>query len=454
MFENLSERLTRTLKTLRGQGRLTDANIQEALREVRMALLEADVALPVVQAFIAHVRERAIGKEVASSLSPGQAFIKIVNEELIRVLGGENAEINLRTRPPAVIMMAGLQGAGKTTSAAKLAKHLRERHKKRVLLVSCDVYRPAAIEQLQTLSAQVKAEFYPSDAGQVPAEIAREAVAHAKRKYLDVVIVDTAGRLHVDEAMMREVRQIHETVSPIETMFVVDSMTGQDAANIAKAFDDALALTGVVLTKADGDARGGAALSIRHITGKPIKFMGVGEKADALEPFYPDRVASRILGMGDMLSLIDEAERKLDKSKAERFARKVQKGAGMSLEDYREQLQQMMDMGGVGSILEKLPGAANLPPEAKSQIDDRQIRRMIALINSMTSDERRRPEIIKASRKQRIARGAGQDVQDLNRLMKQFQQTQKMMKRFGKGKLRGMANMLRGPGGIPPGLGR
>ena len=454
MFENLSERLTRTLKTLRGQGRLTESNIQDALREVRMALLEADVALPVVQEFIAHVRERAIGREVASSLSPGQAFIKIVNDELVRVLGGENAALNLRTRPPAVIMMAGLQGAGKTTSAAKLAKHLRERHKKRVLLVSCDVYRPAAIEQLQTLSGQVKAEFYPSDAGQVPARIATEAVAHAKRKYLDVVIVDTAGRLHVDEPMMQEARQIHEAVSPIETLFVVDSMTGQDAANTAKAFDDALPLTGVVLTKADGDARGGAALSIRHITGKPIKFMGMGEKTDALEPFHPDRVASRILGMGDMLSLIDEAERKLDKSKAERFARKVHKGTGMSLEDYREQLQQMMEMGGVGSILEKLPGAGNLPPEAKTQIDDRQIRRMIALINSMTPAERRRPEIIKASRKQRIAKGAGQDVQDLNRLMKQFQQTQKMMKRFGKGKLRGMANMLRGPGGIPPGLGR
>ncbi len=448
MFDNLSERLNKALKNLRGQGRLTEENIQEALRDVRMALLEADVALPVVKEFTAQVRERAIGAEVNTSLTPGQAFIKIVSDELVRVLGGDTAELNLRARPPVVIMLAGLQGSGKTTSAAKLARFLRERQKKRVLLVSCDIYRPAAIEQLRTLAEQVKADFYPSRIDQDPAQIAKDAWNHARLHYLDVVIVDTAGRLHVDQEMMDEAKRIHAAVSPMETLFVVDSMTGQDAANTAKAFNEALPLTGVILTKADGDARGGAALSIRLITGKPIKFMGMGEKPDALEPFHPDRIASRILGMGDVLTLVEEADRKLDKSKAEQLARKLQKGKGLSLEDYREQLQQMLNLGGIQSILEKMPGMANLPQAAREQVDDKLVRRMIAIINSMTPDERRHPEIIKSSRKKRIANGSGQDVQDVNRLLKQFQQTQDVMKRFSK--KGAMANLLRGrmPGGL------
>jgi signal recognition particle subunit SRP54 len=448
MFDNLSERLNKALKNLRGQGRLTEENIQEALRDVRMALLEADVALPVVKEFTAHVRERAIGAEVNTSLTPGQTFIKIVSDELVRVLGGDTAELNLRARPPVVIMLAGLQGSGKTTSAAKLARFLRERMKKRVLLVSCDIYRPAAIEQLRTLAGQVKADFYPSRIDQDPAQIAKDAWNHARLHYLDVLIVDTAGRLHVDQEMMDEAKRIHAAVSPMETLFVVDSMTGQDAANTAQAFNEALPLTGVILTKADGDARGGAALSIRLITGKPIKFMGMGEKPDALEPFHPDRIASRILGMGDVLTLVEEADRKLDKSKAEQLARKLQKGKGLTLEDYREQLQQMLNLGGIKNILEKMPGMSNLPQAAREQVDDKLVRRMIAIINSMTIDERRHPEIIKSSRKKRIADGCGQDVQDVNRLLKQFQQTQEVMKRFSK--KGAMANLLRGrmPGGL------
>lgn len=448
MFDNLSERLNKALKNLRGQGRLTEENIQEALRDVRMALLEADVALPVVKEFTTQVRERAIGAEVNTSLTPGQAFIKIVSDELVRVLGGDTAELNLRARPPVVIMLAGLQGSGKTTSAAKLARFLRERQKKRVLLVSCDIYRPAAIEQLRTLAEQVKADFYPSRTDQEPAQIAKDAWNYARLHYLDVLIVDTAGRLHVDQEMMDEAKRIHAAVSPMETLFVVDSMTGQDAANTAKAFNEALPLTGVILTKADGDARGGAALSIRLITGKPIKFMGMGEKPDALEPFHPDRIASRILGMGDVLTLVEEADRKLDKSKAEQLARKLQKGKGLTLEDYREQLQQMLNLGGIKNILEKMPGMSNLPQTAREQVDDKLVRRMIAIINSMTPDERRHPEIIKSSRKKRIADGCGQDVQDVNRLLKQFQQTQEVMKRFSK--KGAMANLLRGrmPGGF------
>jgi len=449
MFENLTERLNRTLMQLRGQARLTEENIQQALREVRAALLDADVALPVVKSFIDQVRERAVGREVSTSLSPGQVLIKVVNEELIRVLGEQTAELKFNHRPPVVILLAGLQGAGKTTTAAKLARHLKERQRKKSLLVSCDVYRPAAIDQLRTLAEQIGAGFFPSSPDQDPAEIAKAALAQARLKFFDVLIVDTAGRLHIDADMMDEVRRIHEAVAPHETLFVVDAMTGQDAANTAKAFDEALPLTGVILTKTDGDARGGAALSIRQITGKPIKLMGAGEKTDALEPFHPERVASRILGMGDVLTLIEEIERNTDRAKADKLATQVQKGKGITLEDYRDQLQQMLSMGGIKSILEKLPGAMKIPEAARNQVQDRDIRRMVALINAMTPGERRHPDIIQASRKRRIAAGSGLQVQDLNRLLKQFEQTQKMMKRMTKGP---MGKLLKG-GRLPPGMG-
>ena len=449
MFENLTERLNRTLMQLRGQARLTEENIQQALREVRAALLDADVALPVVKSFIDQVRERAVGREVSTSLSPGQVLIKVVNEELIRVLGEQTAELKFNHRPPVVILLAGLQGAGKTTTAAKLARHLKERQRKKSLLVSCDVYRPAAIDQLRTLAEQIGAGFFPSSPDQDPAEIAKAALAQARLKFFDVLIVDTAGRLHIDAAMMDEVRRIHEAVAPHETLFVVDAMTGQDAANTAKAFHEALPLTGVILTKTDGDARGGAALSIRQITGKPIKLMGAGEKTDALEPFHPERVASRILGMGDVLTLIEEIERNTDRAKADKLASQVQKGKGITLEDYRDQLQQMLSMGGIKSILEKLPGAMKIPEAARNQVQDRDIRRMVALINAMTPGERRHPDIIQASRKRRIAAGSGLQVQDLNRLLKQFEQTQKMMKRMTKGP---MGKLLKG-GRLPPGMG-
>ena len=449
MFENLTERLNRTLMQLRGQARLTEENIQQALREVRAALLDADVALPVVKSFIDQVRERAVGREVSTSLSPGQVLIKVVNEELIRVLGEQTAELKFNHSPPVVILLAGLQGAGKTTTAAKLARHLKERQRKKSLLVSCDVYRPAAIDQLRTLAEQIGAGFFPSSPDQDPAEIAKAALAQARLKFFDVLIVDTAGRLHIDADMMDEVRRIHEAVAPHETLFVVDAMTGQDAANTAKAFDEALPLTGVILTKTDGDARGGAALSIRQITGKPIKLMGAGEKTDALEPFHPERVASRILGMGDVLTLIEEIERNTDRAKADKLATQVQKGKGITLEDYRDQLQQMLSMGGVKSILEKLPGAMKIPEAARNQVQDRDIRRMVALINAMTPGERRHPDIIQASRKRRIAAGSGLQVQDLNRLLKQFEQTQKMMKRMTKGP---MGKLLKG-GRLPPGMG-
>ena len=451
MFENLTDRLTRTLRNLRGQGRLTEDNIRDTLREVRMALLEADVALPVVKAFIERVRERAIGREVMESLTPGQALVKIVHEELVGLMGQANDDLHLDTQPPAVVLMAGLQGSGKTTSTAKLARFLMERKGKKVLVVSADVYRPAAIEQLQTLAGQVGCEFFPSRADQDPVDIARAAVEHARRHFLDVVIVDTAGRLHIDAAMMDEIRRLHEAVRPVETLFVVDSMTGQDAANTARAFHEALPLTGVILTKTDGDARGGAALSIRQITGKPIKFLGAGEKIEALEPFHPDRVASRILGMGDVLSLVEEAERKVDRKKVEKLATKLKKGKRFDLEDFRDQLEQMMGMGGLAGLLDKLPGAAELPPEARRQIDDRELVKMKAIIDSMTPMERRHPDIIKGSRRRRIAAGSGTRVQDVNRLLKQHQQMQKMMKKMSKG---GMAKMLRGmkgrlPGGLP-----
>jgi len=446
MFENLTDRLNKTLKNLRGQGRLTDENISQSMREVRMALLEADVALPVVKEFVSKVKERAVGQEVSSSLTPGQALIKIVQAELEALMGQANESLDLRAQPPAVVLMAGLQGAGKTTSVAKLARFLQERESKKVMVASADVYRPAAIEQLKILADEVGATFFPSDGSQKPVDIARGALDHAKKQFFDVLILDTAGRLHVDEEMMGEIKTVHAAINPVETLFVVDSMTGQDAANTAKAFDEALPLTGVVLTKADGDARGGAALSVRHITGKPIKFLGMGEKVDALEPFHPERVASRILGMGDALTLIEDLERKVDKKKADKLAQKVRKGKGFDLEDFRDQLQQMQGMGGVASLLDKLPGMANVPDKVKNQVNDKEFVRMEAMINSMTPKERRHPDLIKGSRKKRITLGSGTTVQDLNKLLKQFKQMQKMMKKMKGGK---MAKMMQGMGGMP-----
>ena len=441
MFDNLTDRLSGTLKKLKGQGRLTEANIQETLREVRMALLEADVALPVVTSFIEQVTARALGQEVQTSLSPGQAFIKIVQGELINVMGSANEELNLRTQPPAIILMAGLQGAGKTTTVAKLGRHLKEKKKKKVGVVSADVYRPAAIKQLQTLADDNGLKFFESDASEKPVDIVHRALDAAKRQFIDVLIVDTAGRLHIDDEMMSEIKQLHAAIKPIETLFVVDSMTGQDAANTAKAFHDALPLTGVILTKADGDARGGAALSIRHITGKPIKFIGVGEKTDALEPFYPDRLASRILGMGDVLSLIEDIEDKVDKKKAEKLAKKIQKGKSFDLNDLKEQLQQMQNMGGIGAMMDKLPGMGAVPKDVKEKVNDKDLARQIAVINSMTQQERKFPDLIKGSRKQRIADGCGLDLQAVNRVLKQHQMMEKMMKKFSKGNI---TNMMRG----------
>ena len=450
MFENLSDRLTKTLKNISGRGRLTEDNIKDTLREVRMALLEADVALPVVREFIKKVKERAVGQEVSKSLTPGQVFVKIVQTELESAMGESNEALNLKATPPAVVLMAGLQGAGKTTSVAKLAKFLTEREKKKVLVVSADVYRPAAIKQLETLAQEVKVEFFPSTIKQKPIDIANAAIDHAKKHFFDVLIVDTAGRLHVDQEMMGEIQALHGAVNPVETLFTVDAMTGQDAANTAKAFNDALPLTGIILTKTDGDARGGAALSIRHITGKPIKFMGIGEKTDALEPFHPDRVASRILGMGDVLSLIEEVEQKVDKEKAQKLAKKVKSGKGFDLEDFREQLVQMKNMGGMMGLLDKLPGMGNMSEQVKGQMDDKVTVQMEAIINSMTPAERARPDIIKGSRKRRIAAGSGTQIQDVNKLLKQFTQMQKMMKKMSaKG---GMKKMMRGMKGMmPPG---
>lgn len=445
MFENLSDRLSNTLRHIRGRGRLTEENIKETLREVRMALLEADVALPVVREFINKVKERAVGVEVNKSLTPGQEFVKIVQNELETAMGEQNETLNLATQPPAIILMAGLQGAGKTTSVGKLAKFLRERHKKKVLVVSADIYRPAAIKQLETLAATVQADFFPSDSTQTPLQIVKTALAHAKLKFYDVLIVDTAGRLHVDSEMMGEIKAIHAALNPVETLFTVDAMTGQDAANTAKAFNEALPLTGVILTKVDGDARGGAALSIRQITGKPIKFLGMGEKTDALEPFYPDRIASRILGMGDVLSLIENIEQSIDKEKAEKMAQKFKKGDDFTLEDFREQLIEMKKMGGMMSMLEKLPGAKNLPDHVKGQVDDKMFNKMEAMINSMTFKERQRPDLIKGSRKRRITQGSGTQVQDLNKMLKQFTEMQRMMKKMRKG---GMAKMMRGMKGM------
>jgi signal recognition particle subunit SRP54 len=445
MFDNLTDRLSQTIKNLRGQGRLSEDNINDALRDVRMALLEADVALPVVKDFIARVRERAMGQDVLKSLSPGQMLVKVVNDELVHTMGDASDGLNLAVQPPAVILMAGLQGSGKTTSTAKLARMLKEREKKSVLVASCDIYRPAAIEQLQTLAGEVEAEFFPSRTDQDPVRIATDAVSHARKQHLDVVIIDTAGRLHIDDEMMAEIRRVHEAVNPVETLFVVDSMTGQDAANTARTFNDVLPLTGVILTKADGDARGGAALSIRAITGKPIKFIGVGEKTAALEAFHPDRIASRILGMGDILSLVEEAEQKVDKAQVEKLARKITKGKGFDMNDFRDQLDQMLNMGGLSGLMDKMPGMGQMPKNA--MMDDSQVHRMKAIINSMTLHERSYPAVIKGSRRRRIAAGSGTQVQDVNRLLKQHMQMQKMMKKMSKG---GMGKMMRGMKGKLP----
>lgn len=453
MFDSLSDRLTGTVKRLRGQARLTEDNISDALREVRMALLEADVALPVVKAFIADVKERAMGAEVLNSLTPGQAFIKIVNDELVAVMGEKNEELDLSSQPPAVVLMAGLQGAGKTTSVGKLGRFLKERKDKKVMVVSADIYRPAAIDQLQTLANEVGVAFFPSASNEDPVKIVKSAVAAARLQQMDVLLVDTAGRLHIDSEMMDEIKHVHQAVKPVETLFVVDAMTGQDAANTAKAFNETLPLTGVILTKADGDARGGAALSVRHITGKPIKFLGMGEKSDALEAFHPDRLASRILGMGDIVSLVEEAQNKVDHDKAAKLARKIKRGKSFDLNDLRDQLTQMQKMGGIGGLLDKLPGgAAGVTPAMKAQMDDKQFNRMVAIINSMTPRERRFPDIIKGSHKRRIANGSGTQIQEVNRLLKQYTQMRKAMKKFGKGG--NMKNMMRGmKGQLPPGMG-
>jgi len=453
MFESLSQRLTDTMQKLRGKGRLTEDSIRETLREVRIALLEADVALPVVQSFISQVRERALGQEVLSSLEPGQALVKIVHDELVAIMGEENVALDLKASPPVVVLLAGLQGSGKTTTTAKLAKHLKEQHKKKVMVVSCDVYRPAAIEQLKTLAAQEDVIFHPSSVSDKPVEIAKQALEAASKQFADVLLVDTAGRLHVDTDMMDEIRQLHAAVNPHETLFVVDSMTGQDAANTAKAFNEALPLTGVILTKTDGDARGGAALSVRQITGKPIKFVGTGEKTDALQPFHPERIASRILGMGDVLSLVEDVQKFVDQEKAEKLAKKIKTGKGFNLEDFRSQLEQMQNMGGLGNLVDKMPGMSNLPDQVKNRVNDKQTVSMIAIINSMTVQEREFPDVIRGSRKRRIANGSGTQIQDVNRMLKQFAQMQKMMRKFGKGGMKGMMRKMAGlKGQMPPGM--
>lgn len=448
MFDNLTQRLASVVKHLRGQGRLTEDNIQDALREVRVALLEADVALPVVREFIARVKEKALGQEVLRSLTPGQAFIGVVHKELTALMGATAAPLNLASQPPAVILMAGLQGSGKTTTCGKLVRILRQQGKKKILLVSCDVYRPAAIDQLKTLAAQAEADFFPASPDQKPLDIARAALDHARRHFHEVLIVDTAGRLHVDADMMQEIKALHAALQPVETLFVVDAMQGQDAVNTARAFNEALPITGVVLTKLDGDARGGAALSVRYITGKPIKFVGVGEKLSGIEVFHPERMASRILGMGDVLTLIEEAQRAVDQQEALKAVKKLKKGQGFDLEDFKAQIQQMKKLGGLSSLVDKLPGAGQIDARLLAQ-SEKQMRRIEGIINAMTPQERRNPSILKASRKRRIAAGAGVTVQEVNRLLKQFEQAQKMMKSLSKGRL---AKMMRSMKGMPPGI--
>lgn len=450
MLDNLTQRLSKVVKTLRGQARLTDDNIQDAMREVRLALLEADVALPVVKDFVARVKEKAVGQEVVGSLTPGQALVGVVHDELKALMGGTHAGLNLATQPPAVILMAGLQGAGKTTTTGKLGKLLHERMKKKVLAVSADVYRPAAIEQLKTVAAQAGIDFFPSHTGEKPVDIARAALDHAKRHYYDVVLLDTAGRLAIDAAMMEEIKLLHAAVNPIETLFVVDAMLGQDAVNTARAFNEALPLTGVVLTKLDGDARGGAALSVRHVTGKPLKFAGVGEKLSGLEEFHPERMASRILGMGDILGLVEEARRGVDEEKAREFAQKLKSGKGFDLNDFKGQIAQMRKMGGLASMMDKLPAQfSQMAGKLQGGVEEKAIGRIEGIINSMTPLERAKPELIKASRKRRIAAGSGVTVQEVNRLLNQFEQTQKVMKQFSKG---GLQKMMRGMKGMLPGM--
>lgn len=453
MFESLTQRLSGTIERLRGRGRLTEENIREATREVRVALLEADVALPVVQALIERIKVRAVGQEVLKSLTPGQALIKVVRDELAAVMGSAASDLNLNVPAPAVILMAGLQGAGKTTTVGKLAKHLKEKRKKKVMVVSADVYRPAAIEQLKTLAQQVDVLFFPSDPSQKPEAIVRAAIDDAKKSYVDVLIVDTAGRLAIDEAMMAEIKALHAAVNPVETLFVVDAMTGQDAAATAKAFSEALPLTGVVLTKTDGDARGGAALSVRYITGRPIKFVGVGEKPDGLDVFHPDRAAGRILDMGDVLSLVEQVEQQVDKDKAQKLAEKVAKGKKFDLNDMKDQLEQMQNMGGLHGLMDKLPGMGQIPDAVKNQVTGKEVPRMVAIINSMTKKERRNPALLNGSRRARIARGAGLTPADVNKLMKQYQQMEKMMSKLSaggmKGLMRGMKGMMGGRGGMP-----
>ena len=450
MFDNLSERLDKALKKISGKSRITHDNVQDTLREVRKALLEADVALPVVKAFVNDVRKRAVGQEVSRALNPGQQFLKIVESELVQLMGEANESLNLAQQPPAIVLMAGLQGAGKTTTVAKLARFLKEKEKKKVMVVSADVYRPAAIKQLETLAAEVDVSFFPSASDQKPVEIAKAALAQAKKTAVDVLLVDTAGRLHIDDALMAEIQGLHAALNPVETLFVIDAMIGQDAVNTAKAFNEALPLTGVVLTKIDGDARGGAALSVRHVTGKPIKFLGSGEKTEALEAFHPDRIASRILGMGDVLSLIEDVEAKVDKDKAEKLVKKVQKGQKFDLEDLRDQFQQMQNLGGMSSMLEKLPGMGNVAQLAEQANVTKQFKQMEAIINSMTPAERKNPDVLNGSRKRRITAGSGTQIQDLNRLLKQHKQMAKMMKKMKGG---GMAKMMRGMGGMLPGGG-
>lgn len=451
MLDNLTNRLSGVIKNLRGNARLTESNIQDALREVRMALLEADVALPVVKSFIAQIKERALGQEVMGSLTPGQALVGVVNDELVKLMGEKNDALNLAAVPPAIVLMAGLQGAGKTTTVGKLAKLLKETQKKKILVVSADIYRPAAIEQLKLLAEQVGVEWFPSDSQQQPVEIARAAVDHAKRHFFDVLMVDTAGRLAIDEAMMAEIKAVHAAINPVETLFVVDAMQGQDAVNTAQAFNEALPLTGVILTKMDGDSRGGAALSVRHITGKPIKFIGVGEKVSGLEAFHPDRIASRILGMGDVLSLIEEVQKGIDQDEAAAMAKKLKSGKGFDLEDFKAQMQQMKKMGGMSNLLEKMPGQlGQMAKGIQGAEAEKSMRRIEGIINAMTMEERRKPELLKASRKRRIAAGSGVTVQEVNRLLNQFEQTQKMMKQFSaKG---GLMKMMRGMKGMMPGM--
>jgi signal recognition particle subunit SRP54 len=455
MFESLTQRLSGTLQRLRGKGRLTEDNIKESLREVRIALLEADVALPVVMALIERIKVRAIGQEVLTSLTPGQTLIKIVHDEMAAVMGAEAVDLNFNVPAPAVILLAGLQGAGKTTTVGKLAKFLKEKRKKKVMVVSCDVYRPAAIAQLESLAKQVGVVFFPSQASQSPVDIAKACLDEARKTYMDVVLFDTAGRLAIDAAMMDEIKQLHAAIHPVETLFVVDAMTGQDAANTAKAFSEALPLTGVILTKTDGDARGGAALSVRHITGQPIKFVGVGEKPDVLDVFHPDRAASRILDMGDVLSLVEQVQSQVDHEKAAKMAEKIAKGKKFDLNDMREQFLQMQNMGGLSGLMDKLPGMTQIPEHVKNQVTGREMPRMIAIINSMTPRERRNPGLLNGSRRARIARGSGTTPADVNRLLKQYQQMEGMMAKLSRGGMKGMLRGMKGMmgGGFPGGFG-